>query len=80
MSADSRADLVRDRQTNACRAGARDRRLGADGWPVGDPHSRAALQKALEHLIETGEYKTITSNWGVEPGMIDKPLINGAIF
>ena len=36
-------------------------------------------QKALEHLIESGDYKTVASNWGVEQGMIDKPVINGAI-
>ena len=38
-----------------------------------------SLQKALEHLIETGDYKEIATNWGVEAGMIDKPVINGAI-
>ena len=50
------------------------------GWPVkkGSPLA-AALQKALEHLISTGDYKTIASNWGVEAGMIDKPVINGAV-
>lgn len=49
------------------------------GWPVkkGTPLA-ASLQKALEHLIETGDYKTIATNWGVEAGMIDKPVINGA--
>jgi len=49
------------------------------GWPVakGSPLA-ASLQKALEHLIETGDYKTIAANWGVEAGMIDKPVINGA--
>ena len=29
--------------------------------------------------IENGTYKTIATNWGVEQGMIDKPVINGAI-
>jgi len=50
------------------------------GWPVqkGSPLAQS-LQKALEHLIETGTYKEIASNWGVESGMIDKPVINGAI-
>jgi polar amino acid transport system substrate-binding protein len=50
------------------------------GWPVakGSPLEQS-LQKALEHLIQTGAYKQITSNWGVEKGMIDKPVINGAI-
>ena len=31
-----------------------------------------SLQKALEHLIETGDYKQIAANWGVESGMIDQ--------
>jgi polar amino acid transport system substrate-binding protein len=50
------------------------------GWPVkkGSPLAQS-LQKALEHLIETGDYKTIATNWGVEQGMIDKPVINGAV-
>jgi polar amino acid transport system substrate-binding protein len=34
---------------------------------------------ALEHLIANGTYRKIASNWGVESGMIDKPVINGAI-
>ena len=48
------------------------------GWPVkkGSPLAQS-LQKALEHLIETGDYKAIASNWGVEQGMITKPVING---
>jgi polar amino acid transport system substrate-binding protein len=37
------------------------------------------LQQALDHLIQTGTYKTIASNWGVESGMIQQPVINGAI-
>jgi polar amino acid transport system substrate-binding protein len=50
------------------------------GWPVKKGSALAqSLVQALEHLIETGEYKTIASNWGVEQGMIDKPVINGAI-
>jgi polar amino acid transport system substrate-binding protein len=49
------------------------------GWPVKKNSALAqSLQKALEHLIDTGDYKTIASNWGVESGMIDKPVINGA--
>lgn len=49
------------------------------GWPVkkGSPLAQS-LQQALEHLIETGDYKTIAANWGLESGMIDKPVINGA--
>lgn len=50
------------------------------GWPVkkGSPLAQS-LQKALQHLIKTGDYKTIVANWGMEAGMIDKPVINGAI-
>lgn len=50
------------------------------GWPVAKGSAlSAALQKALEHLIENGDYESIATNWGVEAGMIDKPVINGAI-
>jgi polar amino acid transport system substrate-binding protein len=50
------------------------------GWPVakGSPLAQSLLQ-ALQHLIETGAYKQIATNWGVEQGMIDKPVINGAV-
>ena len=37
-----------------------------------------SLRLALEHLMQTGEYRTIATMWGVERGMIDKPEINGA--
>jgi hypothetical protein len=36
------------------------------------------LRAALEHLMKTGEYKAIATTWGVEKGMIDAPVINGA--
>jgi polar amino acid transport system substrate-binding protein len=50
------------------------------GWPVAKGSPLAlSLQKALEHLMQTGDYKTIASNWGVDSGMIDKPVINGAV-
>jgi hypothetical protein len=38
-----------------------------------------SLRRALEHLMQTGEYKTIATMWGVEKGMIDRPVINGAV-
>jgi serine/threonine protein kinase len=49
------------------------------GWPVakGSPLAES-LRQALMHLISTGEYKTIMSNWGVQAGMINTPVINGA--
>ena len=49
------------------------------GWPVakGSPLAQSLLQ-ALQHVMETGAYEQIAKNWGVESGMIDKPVINGA--
>ncbi len=50
------------------------------GWvipqrsPLGD-----ALLKALEHVMQSGDYKTILANWQVENGAIEAPKINGAI-
>ena len=50
------------------------------GWPVQKDSALAqSLQKALEHLIENGKYEEIAKNWGVESGMIDKPVVNGAV-
>ncbi|MDH6193899.1 polar amino acid transport system substrate-binding protein [Mycobacterium frederiksbergense] len=50
------------------------------GWPVakGSPLAQS-LQQALDHLIETGAYKQIAANWGVESGMINKATVNGAV-
>lgn len=50
------------------------------GWPVakGSPLAQSLLQ-ALQHLIDSGAYKQIAANWGLEDGMIDKPVVNGAI-
>ncbi|MCV7177428.1 serine/threonine protein kinase StpK7 [Mycolicibacterium sphagni] len=50
------------------------------GWPVAKDSGLApSLQQALEHLIQTGEYRTIATIWGVEKGIIDKPAINAAV-
>jgi ABC-type amino acid transport substrate-binding protein len=50
------------------------------GWPVAKGSALAgSLRQALEHLMSTGEYRTIATRWGVEKGIIDKPVINGAI-
>jgi len=50
------------------------------GWPVPkDSQLAESLRQALEHLIETGDYRAIATMWGVERGMIDKPQINGAV-
>lgn len=49
------------------------------GWPVAKGSKLSGpLLDALEHLIETGEYKTIATMWGVERGMITTPKLNGA--
>lgn len=50
------------------------------GWPVAKGSTLGeSLRQALEHLMQTGEYRTIATMWGVEKGMIDKPVINGAV-
>lgn len=49
------------------------------GWPVQKGSGLTEpLRTALEHLMETGEYRAIATIWGVERGMIDQPAINGA--
>ena len=49
------------------------------GWPVAKGSALTEpLRQALEHLMQTGEYRSIATKWGVEIGIIDKPTINGA--
>ncbi|MFC9896042.1 ABC transporter substrate-binding protein [Nocardia sp. NPDC127579] len=50
------------------------------GWavPKGSPLA-PVLQKALQHLIDNGQYKKICENWGVQQGAIEKASINGAV-
>lgn len=49
------------------------------GWPVAKGSGLAeSLRQALEHVMATGEYRTIATIWGVERGMIDAPVINRA--
>lgn len=49
------------------------------GWPVAKGSGLAeSLRLALEHVMNTGEYRTIATMWGVEKGMITQPVINGA--
>jgi polar amino acid transport system substrate-binding protein len=81
MSADSPVTLYAIKQSNGKLTQAGDIADAAPyGWPVakGSPLGQS-LKQALEHLIQTGTYKQIATNWGVEKGMIDKPVINGAI-
>jgi serine/threonine protein kinase len=50
------------------------------GWPVAKGSGLAeSLRQALQHLMQTGEYRTIATMWGMDKGMIDTPKINGAI-
>jgi ABC-type amino acid transport substrate-binding protein/predicted Ser/Thr protein kinase len=49
------------------------------GWPVAKGSRLAEpLKQALAHLMQTGEYRSIATQWGVEKGLIDAPVINGA--
>ncbi|WP_372446912.1 ABC transporter substrate-binding protein [Nocardia goodfellowii] len=50
------------------------------GWAVakGSPLA-GVLQKALQHLIDNGQYQKICENWGVQEGAITKAGINGAV-
>ncbi len=81
MSADSPVTLYAIKQTNGKLEQAGETFDSAPyGWPVekGSPLAQSLLQ-ALEHLIESGKYKEIAANWGLEEGMIDKPVINGVV-
>ncbi|HOW95005.1 MAG TPA: bifunctional serine/threonine-protein kinase/transporter substrate-binding domain-containing protein [Mycolicibacterium fallax] len=49
------------------------------GWPVARDSALAeSLRQGLEHLIATGEYREIATKWGVEQGVLDRPVVNGA--
>lgn len=49
------------------------------GWPVAKGSGLAeSLRLALVHVMESGQYRTIATMWGVEMGMITQPVINGA--
>lgn len=80
MSADSPVTLWAIKQSHGKLAQAGNVFDSAPyGWPVkkGSALGQSLLQ-ALQHLIDTGTYKQIATNWGVQSGMIDKPVINGA--
>jgi len=49
------------------------------GWPVAKGSGLVeSLKQGLEHVMKTGEYRTIATQWGVEKGMIDAPMVNAA--
>ena len=77
FAGDGFRDQAQPRRSRACRRRVRLRtvRLARDqGSGLAE-----SLRLALEHLMETGEYRAVATMWGVERGMIDKPVINGAI-
>ncbi|WP_430332704.1 ABC transporter substrate-binding protein [Rhodococcus sp. ACT016] len=45
----------------------------AKGSPLGP-----VLQQAMQHLIDGGQYRQIAEAWGVEAGVIETSVINGA--
>ncbi|MFI5782220.1 ABC transporter substrate-binding protein [Nocardia sp. NPDC051570] len=49
------------------------------GWPVkkGSPLA-PVLQEAVQHLMDSGDYRKICENWGVQEGALTKSVINGA--
>ena len=80
MSADSPVTAYAIKQANGKLEAAGEVFEAAPyGWPVKKESALGqSMLKALEHLISTGDYKTIANNWGVQTGMIEKPVINGA--
>ncbi|WP_187683897.1 ABC transporter substrate-binding protein [Nocardia wallacei] len=50
------------------------------GWPVpkGAPLG-PVLREAVQHLIDSGAYRKIAENWGVQEGAITEATINGAV-
>lgn len=49
------------------------------GYPIAKGSQLAqAVQKAVQYLIDNGQYKTITEHWGVQAGAIPTAVINGA--
>src|SRR6478735_1205340 len=79
MSADSPVTLYAIKQSNGKLETAGETFESAPyGWPVEKESPLAqSLVQALQHLIDNGSYKQIATNWGVEKGIIDKPVVNG---
>jgi polar amino acid transport system substrate-binding protein len=50
------------------------------GWPVKkDSLLGESLLTALDSVITSGAYKQIAAKWGLSSGILDKPVINGAV-
>ncbi|MUL45208.1 ABC transporter substrate-binding protein [Mycobacterium sp. CBMA293] len=80
MSADSPVTLWAIKQANGKLVQAGEVFSSSPyGWPVKKGSALAqSLLQALQHLIDDGTYKQIAAKWGVQAGMIDKPVVNGA--
>ncbi|WP_137726112.1 ABC transporter substrate-binding protein [Prescottella subtropica] len=49
------------------------------GWVVAKGSPLApVLQQAMQYLVDGGQYRTISEAWGVEAGMIETSVVNGA--
>ncbi|WP_185090993.1 ABC transporter substrate-binding protein [Gordonia oryzae] len=49
------------------------------GYPIAKGSSLVqAVQKAVQYLIDNGQYKAIAEHWGVEAGVIPTATVNGA--
>ncbi|MFC7448976.1 ABC transporter substrate-binding protein [Rhodococcus daqingensis] len=49
------------------------------GWPLAKGSPLApALQRAMQHLIDGGQYQQIADSWGVGSGTITQSQVNGA--
>jgi polar amino acid transport system substrate-binding protein len=80
MSADSPVTAYAIKQSGGKLVQAGEIREAAPyGWPVKKGSSlAAAMQKALQTLIDDGTYHQICTKWGVQTGEIKTATINGA--
>lgn len=50
------------------------------GWPVAKDSGLAEpIRQALQHLIDTGDYRRIAAAWNLTSGMVSAAVINGAL-
>ncbi|MDS1116191.1 ABC transporter substrate-binding protein [Gordonia westfalica] len=81
MSADSPVTAYAIKRTNGKLEAAGELFDSAPyGWPVRKGSGLGpALQNAVQHLMDNGQYEEIAANWGLQEGMIDVSVINGAV-
>ncbi|TYQ09117.1 UNVERIFIED_ORG: polar amino acid transport system substrate-binding protein [Gordonia westfalica J30] len=81
MSADSPVTAYAIKRTNGKLKAAGELFDSAPyGWAVrkGSPLG-PAMQEAVQYLMDNGQYEEIAANWGLQEGMIDVSVINGAV-